>query len=43
MAMLRHRAVAKSNVPATLLYSSRTFEDIIYRAELDELAAVATD
>ncbi|HLL26543.1 MAG TPA: ferredoxin reductase [Xanthobacteraceae bacterium] len=38
MAMLRHRAAAKSAVEATLLYSSRTFEDIIYRAELDALA-----
>ena len=39
MAMLRHRAAAKANVPAVLLYSSRTFEDIIYREELDRLAA----
>lgn len=39
MAMLRHRAAAKSEVPATLLYSSRTFDDIIYRAELEHLAA----
>src|SRR4029078_4877411 len=39
MAMLRHRASAKINVPAVLLYSSRTFEDIIYREELDRLAA----
>jgi ferredoxin-NADP reductase len=38
MSMLRHRAAAKSNVPTTLLYSSRTAEDIIYRAELDRLA-----
>ncbi|HEY4142572.1 MAG TPA: ferredoxin reductase [Pseudolabrys sp.] len=38
MSMLRHRAAAKSNVPATLLYSSRTAEDIIYRAELDQFA-----
>jgi ferredoxin-NADP reductase len=37
MAMLRHRAAAMSNVPATLLYSSRSQPDIIYRAELDEL------
>ena len=40
MAMLRHRAAAKSATPATLLYSSRTAADIIYRAELDRLAAV---
>jgi ferredoxin-NADP reductase len=26
-------------VPAVLLYSSRTFEDVIYREELDRLAA----
>src|SRR5262249_27113668 len=39
MAMLRHRAAAKSRTPALLLYSSRTFEDIIYREELDQMAA----
>ena len=38
MSMLRHRAAAKSNVQAALLYSSRTAEDIIYRAELDRLS-----
>ncbi len=38
MAMLRQRAAANSTVPATLLYSSRSFDDIIYRAELDRLA-----
>jgi ferredoxin-NADP reductase len=37
MAMLRHRAAANSIVPATLLYSSRTFEEIIYREELERL------
>lgn len=37
MAMLRHRAALKSNVQATLLYSSRSIADIIYRAELDRL------
>jgi ferredoxin-NADP reductase len=41
MAMLRHRAALKSTIPAVLLYSSRTFEDIIYREELDRLAAHA--
>jgi ferredoxin-NADP reductase len=41
MAMLRHRAAQGSTVPVTLLYSSRTFEDIIYREELDALAARA--
>jgi ferredoxin-NADP reductase len=39
MAMLRHRAATDSAVPAHLIYSSRTFEDIIYRDELDRLAA----
>ena len=37
MAMLRHRAAARSTVPARLLYSVRTPEDVIYAAELDEL------
>jgi len=39
MAMLRHRSAAGAAVPARLLYSSRTFDDIIYREELDRLAA----
>lgn len=39
MAMLRHRAAAAAGIPARLLYSSRTFEDIIYRGELDRLVA----
>lgn len=39
MAMLRHRALAGSTVPARLLYSSRSEGDIIYRDELDRLAA----
>jgi ferredoxin-NADP reductase len=39
MAMLRHRAAANSTVPAVLLYSSRAAEDIIYRQELDRMAA----
>lgn len=38
MAMLRHRAAAGSTIPAVLLSSSRTFEDIIYRDELERLA-----
>jgi ferredoxin-NADP reductase len=37
-AMLRCRAAAGSSVPARLLYSSRSCEDVIYRAELDGLA-----
>jgi ferredoxin-NADP reductase len=39
MAMLRHRASAGAKAPARLLYSSRTAEDIIYKDELDRLAA----
>ncbi len=39
MAMIRHRAAVGSNVPARLLYSARTAEDIIYRAELARLVA----
>jgi ferredoxin-NADP reductase len=39
MAMLRERAVANPRPPTALLYSSRTFDDIIYREELDALAA----
>jgi len=37
MAMLRHRAAAGSTVPAKLLYSSRTYEEVIYREELERL------
>jgi ferredoxin-NADP reductase len=39
MAMIRHRDRARSASPARLLYSSRTFDDIIYREELDRLEA----
>jgi ferredoxin-NADP reductase len=35
MAMLRHRGAVGSEVPARLLYSSRSYEEIIYRKELD--------
>lgn len=38
-AMLRHRAVSESDVPARLLYSSRAWEDVIYREELESLSA----
>lgn len=34
-AMLRHRQRSGSDVPARLLYSSRTLADVIYRSELD--------
>ena len=39
MAMLRHREAAGSDEPATLLYSARTLDDLIYRDELARLAA----
>jgi ferredoxin-NADP reductase len=39
MSMLRHRAAQGSNLPARLLFSSRDFDDIIYRQELEQLAA----
>src|SRR5262245_61598554 len=38
-AMLRHRAAARSTVPARLLYSSRSLGDVIYRDDLNRLAA----
>jgi ferredoxin-NADP reductase len=39
MSMLRTRYQVGSRVPARLLYSSQTLEDIIYRRELDRLVA----
>jgi ferredoxin-NADP reductase len=39
MAILRHRAAAGSDVPVRLLYSSRSYEEIIYREELEDLVA----
>jgi len=45
MAMIRHRAVtladmrARHQLPARLLYSSRRWDDVIYRKELARLAA----
>jgi ferredoxin-NADP reductase len=39
MAMIRHRAAVKSDVPTRLLYSSRSFAEIIYREELEKLDA----
>jgi ferredoxin-NADP reductase len=39
MAMLRDRAASGGGEPARLLHSSRTFADIIYREELERLAA----
>src|SRR5690349_11463950 len=39
MAMIRHRAAARSTVPTRLLYSSRSLDDMIFR---DELARTAS-
>ena len=39
MAIIRHRAAVGSEVPCRLLYSSRSFEEIIYREELENLAS----
>jgi len=38
MSMLRHRARQASSIPTRVLYSARSLDDVIYRAELDELA-----
>jgi ferredoxin-NADP reductase len=42
-AMIRQRAAVRSPAPVCLLYSSRSDEDIIYREELDRLAAGDVD
>jgi ferredoxin-NADP reductase len=42
MAMLRRRTGAGSTVRTRLLYSSRSWEDIIYREELDQIGAAGT-
>jgi ferredoxin-NADP reductase len=39
MAMLRVRRNARSTVPAKLLYSSRTIDDVIYSEELETVGA----
>jgi ferredoxin-NADP reductase len=39
MAMIRHRSAVGASVPTRLLYSSRSVDDIIYKEELDRLAA----
>jgi ferredoxin-NADP reductase len=39
MAMIRSRHESGSRVPTRLLYSSRSFDDIIFREELERLAA----
>jgi ferredoxin-NADP reductase len=38
-AMLRHREAAWDDVPARLLYSSRSLDEVIYREELEQLDA----
>ena len=42
MAMLRHRAAMGSTVATRLLSSSRSLEEVIYRAELDRLVRSTT-
>lgn len=43
MAMIRQRAAVRSPVPVSLLYSARSYDEIIYRAELDRRAAADPD
>ena len=38
MCILRHRRLSGSAVPAALLYSARTREDVIYHEELEDIA-----
>ena len=42
MAMIRHRAALKSAIPTRLLYSSRSYDDVIYRDELARLLESGT-
>ena len=39
MCMLRHRAAVRDQTPARLLYSARSFDEVIYREELERLTA----
>jgi len=39
MSMLRHREASGAAVGARLVYSSRSWEDVIYRDELERLAS----
>jgi ferredoxin-NADP reductase len=41
MSMLRHRSASGAEVGARLVYSSRSWEDVIYRDELERLAAAS--
>ncbi len=43
MAMIRHRRAVGSPIPTRLLVSSRTYEDIIYRDELEREAGMALE
>jgi ferredoxin-NADP reductase len=40
MSMLRHRDASGAAAPARLVYSSRSWEDVIYRDELERLASI---
>jgi ferredoxin-NADP reductase len=42
MAMIRYRAAIGSTIPIRLLFSSRSYEDVIYRDELDRLVRSTT-
>jgi ferredoxin-NADP reductase len=37
MSILRYRQAVSSNIPVTILYSARSWEDIIYRDELEHI------
>lgn len=39
VSMLRHRAARKATMPAKLIYSARRYEELIFREEIDRLAA----
>lgn len=39
MAMIRHRRNSQNKVPTKLLYSSRSYDEIIYREELEGISA----
>ena len=41
MAMIRHRVAVGSSTPMRLLYSSRSIDDVVYRAELEEVGTGA--
>ncbi len=43
MAMIRYRAALKSAIPTRLLYSSRSYEELIYRDELARLLEDGTE